>query len=117
MKGNLMNTNVLSHRFLEKVLVLICIALWGLLLRPLFQPAPVQAQAVPASLVSAPSGPVVFQPTEGLPYMVVTNNSISLWYLEVPNVKRKPGETNEQIIHTMHQNSKLIRADSQLLPR
>ncbi len=94
------------------ILVLICIALWCNLLRPLIGVTPAKAQTLSPSSSTA-TQPIIIEPKEGTPYMVIANGNISVWYLNVPETTLpKQGESDDDVIRKMEQNTKLICVDS-----
>lgn len=68
-----------GDRTTKALLVLIAVALWGILLRPLVAPGPAQAQAARGATGQIPAiTSVGGAGSEGLVYLVV-NGKISLW--------------------------------------
>ena len=75
-----MKEPLVSDRPMKMLLALAVIALWGLLLRPLFTPTPVQAQSAAASSTSA-----CLQVTENGKIYVTTDRELIVYQLDKTN--------------------------------
>jgi hypothetical protein len=103
-----------NNRSIKTLLVLICVALWGILLRFLFAPGVAQ------SGLNAAQPPTIFQAQAGIPYLVVSGSQVSVWYVDVPVTSRDKHYNSWQEVVQEQQdtmkNTRLIRADAQSLP-
>lgn len=103
-----------NDKITKLLLTVIAIALVGNLVRPLFDSKPAQAQSDEATILKSPT---IIKAQEGVPYMVLSNGHLSVWYLNVDMSKINVKElTTEQIKAKIMENSKLVRSDYKQLP-
>ncbi|HEX8234681.1 MAG TPA: hypothetical protein VF600_01895 [Abditibacteriaceae bacterium] len=107
-----------TDRTTKAVLTLVAAGLWGALLRPLFVAEPAKAQVADSApqqshAASPPlKPPVILKAQQGIPYVVLSEGYISVWYLgEKENLDPKT-VTGRKVI----ENTKLFCVDSQPLP-
>ena len=105
----------------KALLSLVAVALWGILLRPLFVAGPANAQVIDSAAQQGQAGspplkpPTILQAQEGIPYVVLSDGYISVWYVDTQMEKLKVDPktlTGRKIM----ENTVLIRADAKPLP-
>ena len=108
-----------TDRTTKVLLALVAVALWGILLRPLFVAAPAKAQVTASAAQQGQEGspplkpPIILQAQERIPYVVLSDGYISVWYLDtqIEKLDRKTITGRK-----LEENTVLIRADAKPLP-
>jgi len=111
-----------TDRTTKVLLALVAVALWGILLRPLFVAGPAKAQVTASAAQQGQEGqegspplkpPIILQAQEGIPYVVLSDGYISVWYLDTQIEKLDRKTITER---KLEENTVLIRADAKPLP-
>ncbi len=114
-----------TDRTTKVLLALVAVALWGTLLRPLFVAGPAKAQVTASAAQQGQEGqegqegspplkpPIILQAQEGIPYVVLSDGYISVWYLDTQIEKLDRKTITER---KLEENTVLIRADAKPLP-